>query len=53
MIEKCEGDGVRCPVPCLTAIMNVQNGQTHFKNLAVFAKIFKVCLTILGHELPC
>ena len=27
-----------------------QNGQTHFKNLAVFAARFlKVCLTILGH----
>ena len=27
-----------------------QNGETHFKNLAAFAaKIFKVCLTILGH----
>ena len=27
-----------------------QNGQTYFKNLAAFAaKIFIVCLTILGH----
>ena len=27
-----------------------QNGQRHFKNLtANAAKIFKVCLTVLGH----
>ena len=28
-----------------------QNGQTHFKNLAVCAPRFLVCLTILGYFL--
>ena len=28
-----------------------QNGQTHFENFAAFAtRLFKVCLTILGHN---
>ena len=30
--------------------MMSQNGQTHFKNIAAnAARIFKVCMTILGH----